>query len=119
MTGDSGVKRMRAGFDIASCTVTWPRLFARTQGYLPCRGLRRYRLPREGDLMPVTDYAETARLAEELRALQAVQAAAGDLGRARRYGWPSDKQAILSETLAAARARFRRSEEQDRESDGR
>ena len=56
--------------------------------------------------MPVTDYAETARLAAELRALQAVQAAAGDLGRARRYGWPSDKQAILSETLAAARSRF-------------
>ena len=56
--------------------------------------------------MPVIDYAETARLAEELRALQAVQNAAGDLGRARRYGWPQDRQAILAETLAAARARF-------------
>jgi hypothetical protein len=56
--------------------------------------------------MPVIDYAETARLAEELRALQAVQAAAGDLGRARRYGWPEDRQAILAETLAAAGARL-------------
>ncbi len=56
--------------------------------------------------MTVVDYAEIARLAEELRALQAVQNAAGDLGRARRYGWPEDKQSILAETLAAARARL-------------
>ena len=35
-----------------------------------------------------------------------MQNAAGDLGRARRYGWPADRQAILAETLAAARARF-------------
>ncbi len=52
------------------------------------------------------DCAETARLAEELRALQAVQIAAGDLGRARRYSWPADRQAILEQTLASARARL-------------
>ena len=27
-----------------------------------------------------------------------------DRGRTRRYGWPSDRQAIIAETLAAARA---------------
>ncbi len=57
-------------------------------------------------MLVIDDYAEVARQAEELRALQAVQAAAGDLGRARRYGWPQDRQAILEQTLAAARARF-------------
>ena len=57
--------------------------------------------------MPVMhDCAETARQAEELQAWKAVSAAAGDLGRARRYGWPQDRQAILAETLAAARARL-------------
>jgi hypothetical protein len=66
--------------------------------------------------MPVTDYAETARLAEELRALQA---AAGDLGRARRYGWPADRQAILEQTLAAARSRFAAVKNGTGESDGR
>ncbi len=60
----------------------------------------------EVSLMPVIDYAEAVRQAEELRALQAVQNAAGDLGRARRYGWPEDRQSILAETLAAARARL-------------
>jgi hypothetical protein len=54
----------------------------------------------------IDDHAELSRLAEELKALQAVQNAAGDLGRARRYGWPEDRQAILAETLAAARARL-------------
>ena len=54
----------------------------------------------------IDDYAELSRLAEELRALQAVQNAAGDLGRARRYSWPADRQAILAETLASARARL-------------
>ena len=48
---------------------------------------------------------EVARQAEELRALQAVQIAAWDLGRARRYSWPADRKAILAETLASSRGR--------------
>jgi hypothetical protein len=54
----------------------------------------------------VHDYAELARQAEELKAWNAVRTAAGDLGRARRYGWPEDKKAIIAEVLAAARARL-------------
>lgn len=50
------------------------------------------------------DCAETARLAAELRARHALQLAAGDLGRARRYGWPADRTAIIAANLAAARA---------------
>jgi hypothetical protein len=61
---------------------------------------------REVSLMPVIDYAEAVRAAEELRARQALQLAAGDLGRARRYGWPADRQAIVAANVAAARARL-------------
>lgn len=56
--------------------------------------------------MPVIDVAEAVRQAEELRARQALQLAAGDLGRARRYGWPADREAIIAANLAAARARL-------------
>jgi hypothetical protein len=52
------------------------------------------------------EYGELVRQAEEFRAERAVRAAAGDLGRARRYRWPADRQAILEATLAAARARL-------------
>ena len=70
--------------------------------------------------MPVMhDCAETARLAEELKARQAVEIAAGELGHARRYGWPADRQAILAETLAAARARLAAVKNGTGESDGR
>jgi hypothetical protein len=54
----------------------------------------------------VADFAEITRQAEELKAWHAVRTAAGDLGRARRYGWPEDRQAIIAGTLAAARARL-------------
>jgi hypothetical protein len=54
----------------------------------------------------VHDYAELERAAEELKAWHAVRTAAGDLGRARRYGWPEGRQAIIAEVLAAARARL-------------
>lgn len=56
--------------------------------------------------MTVTDYAELVRRAEELEAFNAVRNAALDVGRARRYDWPADRQAILAETLEAARARL-------------
>jgi hypothetical protein len=52
------------------------------------------------------DYADLARQAEELRAWNAVRTAAGDLGRARRYKWPADRQEILAANLEAARARL-------------
>jgi hypothetical protein len=54
----------------------------------------------------VTDVAELARAAEELQAWNAVRAAAGDLGRARRYKWPEDKQEVLAAVLEAARNRL-------------
>jgi hypothetical protein len=54
----------------------------------------------------VTDVVELARAAETLAAWEAVRAAAGDLGRARRYGWPEDKQAILAAVLETARNRL-------------
>jgi hypothetical protein len=54
----------------------------------------------------VAEVAEVARQAEELQAWKAVRVAAGDLGRARRYKWPEDRQEILAATLAAARARL-------------
>ena len=56
--------------------------------------------------MAVIDYAEAVRQAEELRARQALQLAAGDLGRARRYGWPADRLAIIAANVAAARDRL-------------
>lgn len=52
------------------------------------------------------DVAELARAAEELRAWEAVRAAAGDLGRARRYKWPDDRQGVLAAVLEAARNRL-------------
>ena len=66
----------------------------------------------------IDDYAELSRLAEELRARHALQIAAGDLGRARRYGWPADRHAILAANLAAARARLT-PQERHGETDGR
>ena len=108
MTGGSGVKRIAAGLELPL--------------HRPARKPGSTRIPKVTDHTPVAcaatvpgqedpvtvidDYAELSRLAEELRALQAVQNAAGDLGRARRYGWPEDRQAILAETLAAARVRL-------------
>jgi hypothetical protein len=69
--------------------------------------LTRPGLPAEGvRVTVVSEVGELARQAEELRAWKAVRVAAGDLGRARRYKWPADKQDILEETLAAARARL-------------
>lgn len=54
----------------------------------------------------VTDVAELAQAAEELQAWEAVRTAAGDLGRARRYKWPQDKQEVLAAVLQAARTRL-------------
>ena len=56
-------------------------------------------------LKPASGEAEPAHFFDQ-RVAALVVHAAGDLGRARRYGWPADRQAILAETLAAARARF-------------
>jgi hypothetical protein len=60
----------------------------------------------EGFVTAVVDYNELARQAEELRAWKAVRTAAGDLGRARRYKWPDDKQEVLAAVLEAARNRL-------------
>jgi hypothetical protein len=49
---------------------------------------------------------ELVRQAEEFKAYNAVRAAALSVGRARRYGWPADRQAVLEEVLAAARGRL-------------
>ncbi len=48
--------------------------------------------------------AEVARRASQART---------DLGRGRRYRWPADRQAIITETLAAARAESTASEARD------
>jgi hypothetical protein len=52
------------------------------------------------------DYTDLARQAEELSAWKAVRTAAGDVGRARRYGWSADRQQVLAEVLETARARL-------------
>ena len=54
----------------------------------------------------MTDVAELAQAAETLAAWEAVRAAAGDLGRARRYKWPQDKQEVLAAVPDAARTRL-------------
>ena len=67
----------------------------------------------------VADYADLARQAAEPSAWKAVRTAAGDLGRARRYNWPADRQEILAANLEAARARLAAAKDETGETDGR